>query len=951
MTNWTVKNELLINGTWVDVTNKTRGENKVSIQRGYQNEQGNSITPATCDFTLNNRDGLFSNRNPRSQYYGLLGRNVQFRSGIVDSTVTLWARAYGREPDYVETVDKAVLDITGDIDIRIDVKPSYFNGGGSSGYVLAAKYDNNTANRSWLFALQEDGTLAFYWSTAGASPVSAGTYVESTAAVSFGTTGNDRKALRVTLDVNNGAAGRTATFYTSDSITGTWTQLGSTVVQSGTTSIFNSSAGVQVGAAVNAVGTLPFSAGDSSGILPLLPFRGRIYGFRLYNGIGGTLVANADLTARSASTTSWSDGLGTPNTWQLWGYGGGEITNVDRRFHGEVPEFPQAWDTTGTDVYVECQATDIVRRLTQGAKPLKSSIYYNMLQYSPTGYWPMEDGTIATAAGSAATGAKPALVGDVTFGEDDTLPGSTGCVTLNSTSSYIRGTASTTANSTVCNFIAYVKLASLPGSNTTLFDISHTGTLPGWQIIVGPTTMSLQAYASDGTLTVSGGAAWSGLDATQWFAVNVELIQSGGNISYALNAHQVGSESFGTYASGTTAGTVRRFSGFNVNNASGGITDAKLAHMFINQRTASFVTSNFANSSNAYLGEAAGTRFLRLCDQEGVSGYHDGDPADTETMGYQTASTLMDLLQECADVDNGMLTTTRATRGIRMWSRKALQNQGCFELDYSANHLWGELRPTDDDQILRNDVTISRPNGSSARAVQESGPNNVNDPEDDPQGVGTYATSYSLNVAYDTQLSGQAEYARTIGTWDALRYPVVSVHLNRPVFTSSAALQYGVRALEQGRPFAIVNLPDWLPPDDAELLIRGENEVYDGFQWTFKWNTQPYGPFRINDLTRTTNSRYRVAASNSSLVSSLSSSATSFSVKTPTGKLWGTTLTKPGNFPLDIFIGGERMTVGAISGTSSPQTFSSVTRSVNGITKSHSADDEVQVAEPFRATL
>jgi len=45
-------------------------------------------------------------------------------------------------------------------------------------------------------------------------------------------------------------------------------------------------------------------------------------------------------------------------------------------------------------------------------------------------------------------------------------------------------------------------------------------------------------------------------------------------------------------------------------------------------------------------------------------------------------------------------------------------------------------------------------------------------------------------------------------------------------------------------------------------------------------------------------------------------------------------------------VGGEEMSVGTITGASSPQTFSNVTRSVNGVVKSHSTGAVVHLKRP-----
>jgi hypothetical protein len=52
------------------------------------------------------------------------------------------------------------------------------------------------------------------------------------------------------------------------------------------------------------------------------------------------------------------------------------------------------------------------------------------------------------------------------------------------------------------------------------------------------------------------------------------------------------------------------------------------------------------------------------------------------------------------------------------------------------------------------------------------------------------------------------------------------------------------------------------------------------------------------------------------------------------------------NFPFDIMVGGERMTCTGITGTGDPQSFT-VTRSVNGVVKSHLSGVQVQLADPY----
>lgn len=190
--------------------------------------------------------------------------------------------------------DSVPLSITTDIDIRVE----FFVDDSRQLYpVPISKYDTTGNQISWAIELFGD-FIYLIWSPDGLSGLSANSTVRIP---DF--TGPTRIAIRVTLDVDNGAAGNTTTFYTSDSISGSWTQLGDPVVQSGTTSIFNSTASVQIG-------NINFSN-------DLVAFKGRIYAAEIRDGIGGTVVANPDFTIQAAGDTSFQDTAPSPNTWTI----------------------------------------------------------------------------------------------------------------------------------------------------------------------------------------------------------------------------------------------------------------------------------------------------------------------------------------------------------------------------------------------------------------------------------------------------------------------------------------------------------------------------------------------------------------------------------------------------------------------------------------------------------
>jgi len=176
----------------------------------------------------------------------------------------------GASGNYASTPDAAALDITGDIDLRVKVALDDWTPGALS--TLVGKY-GASGQRSYLLYVNTTGTLGFQ-STADGS-----TTIISVSTVAPTVTDGATLWVRATLDVDNGASGNTVTFYTSTDGTN-WTQLGDPVVNAGTTSIFNSTALLGVGA----YGT----SGTTS------PARGKFFRAQVLNGIGGTVAFDAD---------------------------------------------------------------------------------------------------------------------------------------------------------------------------------------------------------------------------------------------------------------------------------------------------------------------------------------------------------------------------------------------------------------------------------------------------------------------------------------------------------------------------------------------------------------------------------------------------------------------------------------------------------------------------------
>jgi hypothetical protein len=273
-------------------------------------------------------------------------------------------------------------------------------------------------------------------------------------------------------------------------------------------------------------------------------------------------------------------------------------------------------------------------------------------------------------------------------------------------------------------------------------------------------------------------------------------------------------------------------------------------------------------------------------------------------------------------------------------------NQIPIQLDYGAGHISAPFDPEPDDRGIANDREVKRRNGSSARRELASGPLSVQDP---PDGIGRYDDSITVDVYSDDQLDNIASWRLHVGTFDAERYPRVRVDLSAN-FGQNALLIPQIAAADSGTLITIDNLPAWLPPGPAALLVEGYREVIGFYDWDFIFNCSPAGPYNQIGVYGPDAVVSRYDSDASTLAAGYSSSATSFSVATAGGHaLWVTGSSAP-TFPFDIAVEGIRIRVTAISGASSPQTFT-VQRSMDGYDKALSSGAQVRLWTPARYAL
>jgi hypothetical protein len=175
--------------------------------------------------------------------------------------------------------DQASFDITGDIDIRVLVSLDDWTP--ATQHQLIAR-DEGLVDRTWILYILTTGRPQFVWWDSG------GTIRSATASIAPTVTDGAQLFIRVTLDVDNGAAGNSARFYSStDGLN--WTQIGTTQTQAFVTSIRATAAQITVGIGQTGYG-----------------LQGKFYKAEVRNGIDGTPVFYTDIAGDWKATDGFS---------------------------------------------------------------------------------------------------------------------------------------------------------------------------------------------------------------------------------------------------------------------------------------------------------------------------------------------------------------------------------------------------------------------------------------------------------------------------------------------------------------------------------------------------------------------------------------------------------------------------------------------------------------------
>lgn len=223
--------------------------------------------------------------------------------------------------------------------------------------------------------------------------------------------------------------------------------------------------------------------------------------------------------------------------------------------------------------------------------------------------------------------------------------------------------------------------------------------------------------------------------------------------------------------------------------------------------------------------------------------------------------------------------------------------------DYSASDLVLPFRPARDNRLAANRVLASRKRGSNYLVEDRTSPRGSADP---PEGIGLYEIGPTLNLYSDAQLPLHAGWELGIGTNDEPRYPSLEINF---ASASLAAKQAEILTADIGHLITIDNAETaWLYRQQRQHAMGYTETLSTIYGHELALNTVPARPYQVGVWNETTD---RWAAASTSLAQDITSAQTG-AVSVSVGQdVW---TTSAGDFPLDVVIGGELVTLSGISG-------------------------------------
>ncbi len=598
-----------------------------------------------------------------------------------------------------------------------------------------------------------------------------------------------------------------------------------------------------------------------------------------------------------------------------------------------VDSWTPAWDESANVPIVAVEAMGRLARLSQDSDTVISPIRAEAVGSSAlVGYWSMEDGAGSRRAAEV-LGGPAASTSGVTFAADATLPGSSALPQLSATS-LIAGRVPAYAAATEWAWVWMLKIPDDVIATTTLLEWATGGTIAWWrlQLVPGsPDTLQMEAYNSVGTqVLTSNTLSFNESKYGEWLCFDISAKQNGANIDWTYNWSQTGAGS-GKVGTVNTQ-TMGNLTSWKIPAAASweaGADKAAVGHLAAYADADAVAIVLMSLVMNGQDGERTIDRFTRMLDAAGVPYEYemipDYDALQIQTMGPQSRNPLWSNLIEVNDVELGLLHDGGALGAIKLHMRETRYNAAVrMALDCADSEVMPGFLPAYDSQQMANDVTVTRSGGSGDQGSSERQVDTAH-----VAAEGRYAPSpANVNVESDLQLPGQAGWRVRLGTAAGMRVPRLSLDFRAAPHLVQDWIYGGLNSR-----VTVDNLPVEFPERFADLFCEGIEERLSTVTWTADQDCSPAAPYAVFVVEDPVLGMFEPESCVTAEV--LDTTETGIDIIS-------STLLATGAQVIELNVGGEKVVVSTVSGSSNPQTLT-VTRSANGVIKGHAAGTPVRL--------
>lgn len=943
---------LYLNGDWRDISSHVRHADGISYSRGRRGED-DTTPPAACSLTLDNGegkgDGDYTEQNPLGQWYGRLGRftpaEVRLRH-VRDTATTTASNGLGTTDTHPQGAWNVEAWTTSGTAADFSKSSGKANVAVTAAGQVKVAYLADYRGRDVGVSLTWSSTITNVTGTnLGSGVCPANILVRGQGALS------SYYMLRLVIQTDE-----TITLdwwdQTNTSITG-----GS--IDSGVTYVAGASYRTRVEIEGRTLRAKLWAATDPE------PFDWTDE-FTDEGDDKNSPPALADVQGWVGIRTSHT----STNTNGSTTYSYDDIEVYSFIAAGEVSEWPQTQDTTARDQTVRITIEGPRGRLAAAKTIARSALYQQVLitYYGgfspiPDAYFPLEDSaqTVTNTIRSAVGGnsnlrfeVQPApantTVGTVSWGAETTLPGTKQAPTVKGGGALF-ATILPPTSATDWGFAFAAKLNYADGFLMSASSSPDAGADPMyWRIRMSPgsTVVEVDLLRTGAVVTPMMTYDLGSKEAVEgWHTFILEASDIGADVAYLLFVDGVQEDTY-TDTGGTLQGVAYINLG-TVDNATGGIS---YAHLVVwGDLILSVSTEGYHNAAVGVPGEWPTYRAKRLATEYGyaydwigfggVTGFGPSAslPGDGKPMGAQRVANLLDLFNDCEKLDGGVLYEQRSS-GFQFRTLASMSGRSSWiTFDVATSKHLSGLQPVPDNRELCNRFTARRADGGEYIYSLDTGPMSTLPPNEG--GVGVVDRSDTFNAVDESALPDLARHRVARGTIQQERYPSVTVELHRPAVYETAGLLSLLHDLDIGDQVTLSGLTSWRVYDDRDVLVIGINGQLDQFRHTKNLATVPAELTRVLRLSAsvaTSTEASRLGSGYTTLAEDLTTTETDVTIEVETNRaFWVNSTSHSNRFPFDVICGGEVMRVTAGTAPSGQNQTWTVTRSINGVVKTHSA--------------